>query len=248
MVVPHHVLSRNIPFGIAHRGGNVVAPGNTMASFKNAIELGFTFLETDVRLSLDGVLVISHDDTFIDDLQNSYSIKCSDWLGLKDLKIDGHNLVLLEELIAEFPKAYFNLEPKSDESVIPLAEFISKNSLSERVCVGSFKDSRIKILNKYFDGNICVSPGPIAFAWICFVAIVFPWKKVKYDVIQIPTQSWILRFDSKFLIKRFHKLNLQVHYWTINEKAEIIRLINNGADAIISDNLSTLKSVLDDFY
>ena len=49
------------PFLIAHRGCQSLAPENTVASFVCAARLGLDAIETDVRLSKDGVLVCSHD-------------------------------------------------------------------------------------------------------------------------------------------------------------------------------------------
>jgi len=45
----------------AHRGGRDLYPENTMAAFRNAIELGVTTLELDLAMTKDGVIVISHD-------------------------------------------------------------------------------------------------------------------------------------------------------------------------------------------
>ena len=51
------------PFIIAHRGGSLEAPENTLASFKHAVDVGAKFVELDVQMSSDGELVIIHDDT-----------------------------------------------------------------------------------------------------------------------------------------------------------------------------------------
>lgn len=45
----------------AHRGGRGLAPENTLAAFGKAIALGVTTLETDLAMTRDGVLVLSHD-------------------------------------------------------------------------------------------------------------------------------------------------------------------------------------------
>ncbi|MEP6774813.1 MAG: glycerophosphodiester phosphodiesterase family protein, partial [Chloroflexota bacterium] len=51
------------PMLIAHRGGSLEAPENTLAAFRHAIEVGAKFVELDVQMSKDGVLVVIHDDT-----------------------------------------------------------------------------------------------------------------------------------------------------------------------------------------
>ncbi len=51
------------PILIAHRGGSLEAPENTMSSFRHAIELGMRFVELDVQMSSDGELMVIHDET-----------------------------------------------------------------------------------------------------------------------------------------------------------------------------------------
>ena len=53
----------NYPLIIGHRGASALAPENTMAAFRKAIEAGADGIEFDVRLSRDGLPVVIHDDT-----------------------------------------------------------------------------------------------------------------------------------------------------------------------------------------
>lgn len=48
---------------IAHRGASADAPENSLAAFRLAIEQGADGIECDLRVSGDGVIVLSHDDT-----------------------------------------------------------------------------------------------------------------------------------------------------------------------------------------
>ena len=62
----YFILRGQLPSDIellAHRGGPVNAPENTMKAFRNAIEMGVDGFETDIQRSKDGVLVIMHDET-----------------------------------------------------------------------------------------------------------------------------------------------------------------------------------------
>ena len=59
----HERLAGKGPLFIAHRGCQSLAPENTIASFTCAARLGLQAIETDVRISKDGVLVCSHDDS-----------------------------------------------------------------------------------------------------------------------------------------------------------------------------------------
>ena len=56
-----------------------------------------------------------------------------------------------------------------------------------------------------------------------------------------------MKLDKSTLIKRAHRRNIAVQYWTINEEEEMRRLIELGCDAIMTDNPKLLKEVLEDY-
>src|SRR5467141_1624776 len=56
-------ISKTPPLIIGHRGASALAPENTLASFKRALEDGAAGVELDVRLASDGVPVVIHDAT-----------------------------------------------------------------------------------------------------------------------------------------------------------------------------------------
>ena len=56
-------MTRSVPLILAHRGASAYAPENTFAAFDLAREMGAPAVETDVRATRDGALVLLHDST-----------------------------------------------------------------------------------------------------------------------------------------------------------------------------------------
>ena len=66
-------------------------------------------------------------------------------------------------------------------------------------------------------------------------------------LLQIPMEKMGFNFATKRLIRVAHEHNLAVHYWTIDDEADMRYLIEMGADAIMTDNPSVLKKVLNEY-
>lgn len=233
------------PYGFAHRGGIGPAPENTKQAFANAVDLGYRYLETDVHATSDGVLVAFHDDQLQRVAGLPGGIADHSWDTLSEIRLgDGHPIPRLSELLDAFPDANFNIDPKADGAVDLLIDTIAAHDAVDRVCVGSFSDARITQVREALGPRLCTSPGPKAAARVLSAAVSYPRWRPPYGCVQIPSKSMGLKLDSAKLIKRIKALGLQVHFWTINDADEMNRLLDNGADAIISDEIELLKEVL----
>lgn len=89
------------PMAIAHRGASDHAPENTLKAFRIASELGAEMWELDVRVSADGVCVVSHDENLSRMADTPLTVASSDYDVLRQVTMpDGENLARLEEVIA----------------------------------------------------------------------------------------------------------------------------------------------------
>ncbi len=162
-----------------------------------------------------------------------------------------------EELLVTFPNNRISIEIKQ-EGDIGLAAFreamrlIDMYNAYDRVIVASFH-SEIYKESKNWDrigtapDNFMYSPGLMGI--VKFYALYATGLDTFYRdgvaVLQIPMEEYGFSFASERLIKIAHKHNIAVHYWTINDEDDMRRLIELGADGIMTDCPSKLKAVYD---
>src|SRR3954469_5174807 len=132
----------------AHRGGathpDLVGLENTTTAFAHAVSLGYRYLETDVHLTRDGVLVAFHDALLNRVAGVTGSVGGLDSAELAGVRVGGTEPVPgLVSLVAAFPEARFNIDLKAGGAVGPLAELVRTHGLHDRVLVGSFSGRRL---------------------------------------------------------------------------------------------------------
>ncbi len=240
-------LDHPVPYAFAHRGGNQVAPENTVAAFQHAVDLGYRYLETDVHLTNDGVLVAFHDSGLERVAGLAGSVADHSWSELSTIDLgQATGIPTLDELLTTFPEHRFNIDPKADEAVAPLAEAIKSHRAIDRVCVGSFSDQRLADLRARLGRALCMSPGPRGLLALAAASRrPKPGRNLRFGAVQIPPTLGRLKLSAA-QVERFQELGLQVHVWTINEESEMRRLLDLGVDALMTDHTQLLKDVLID--
>lgn len=232
----------------AHRGGTDVAPENTVTAFDHAIRLGYRYLETDVHRTADGVLVAFHDAGLQRFTGDSRAIADCYWEELQGVRLDHvapdgtaskHPIPTLPELFDRYPDVRFNIDPKADDAVDVLAETIVAHGALSRVCIGAFSDSRISRIRTRLGPDVCTSPGPRAV-----LAAIAPWPLPGvHPCVSIPTTFGAFSLN-RHLVRRFHRQGYRVHVWTVNDAAEMHRMIDLGVDGIMTDRCALLKEVM----
>jgi glycerophosphoryl diester phosphodiesterase len=221
-----------------------VAPGNTAAAFEHAVSLGYTYLETDVQLTADGVLVLFHDIDLEPTTGVDGTIETKSWDEVSRIRIDGHPIPRFLDMVDRFPGVRWNAEPKTDVTVDPLLAAIQDHGLVDRVCVGSFAGRRVRRVRAVLGDRVCRSPGPLAVGAILVTAAVWPRWRPPFGALQLPRRYGPLPLVTGGLVDRVHRMGLQVHVWTINDEAEMDELYDLGVDAVMTDNVGTLREVL----
>jgi glycerophosphoryl diester phosphodiesterase len=229
------------PIPIAHRGGASEAPENTMPAFAHAVALGYRYLETDVHATADGVLVAFHDADLARTCGRPGRIDELPWSGVSAARVDGREPIpRLDELLEAFPDARVNIDCKADSAVHALVATVRRTASGRRVCVGAFSDRRLLRLRGMLGPDVCTSLGPGQIAALRVLGRTAGGGLAA----QVPVrQGPVLVTDAAF-VRRAHRAGLQVHVWTVDDAAEMGRLLDLGVDGIMTDRPSTLKDVL----
>ncbi len=240
-------LDADLPIAFAHRGGNEMAPENTVGAFAHATSLGYRYLETDVHITKDGTLVAFHDGGLERLTGVEGAIADQSWSDLQRIDLGaGHRVPTMDELFETFPTARFTIEPKSDAAVQPLIDAVRRHDAIDRVCIGSFVDERIAAMRDALGPTLCTSPGPRSVARLMWTVLGRgAWDGDGHGCVQIPPSFGPLKM-SRRIVDGIHDLGLQIHVWTINDAPIMHWLLDLGVDAIMTDNVELLRDVLVD--
>lgn len=122
---------------IAHRGYHKIEPENTLAAFRAALNLGARAIECDLRLTADGVPVISHyDRTRVNG--TGARVSKSTWLDLKERRGDKERSIINLEELFEFldeERCFAFLEVKNKDLILAraIAESVARHNLWDKV-------------------------------------------------------------------------------------------------------------------
>ena len=127
------------PIAFAHRGFAPDGAENTMAAFRRAVELGYRYLETDVRVTSDGVALAFHDATLDRVTDRHGRIDRLPWSTVRAARIAGAEPIpLLADLLAAWPDVRVNLDVKAGRRRRAHGRTpIRRTGALHRVCVGS---------------------------------------------------------------------------------------------------------------
>ena len=275
----------------AHRGGRGVAPENTLGAFRQAAALGVTTIETDLAITKDDVVVLSHEPRLNPDLVRGPDGSWIDGVGptirslsLAELKrydigrinpasaysrmfpkqtaIDGERFPVLTEVYAAIPAPIrFNIEIKTDPT---RPDETANPAYFTRLVVDAVKDSKAvdRTLIQSFDWRTLIEARKLApeIPTSCLTIETRGSDTIRRNDAQ--PSPWLGGLDLKAhggslprLVKaagcavwspffrnltpetlaESHKLGLQVIPWTVNEPADIDRLIDQKVDGLITD-------------
>ncbi len=244
-IYPVHPYLSDAPFAcIAHRGGGQEHPENTNRAFAASAALGYRYIETDVQATSDGTVIVFHDDTLDELTDGSGVVSQMPFSAVSRARTGGAEPVMtLEEAFDAFPGLRFSIDVKTDHALEPTLELVRRMDCLERVCLASFSDRRLKEIRKALGPEACTAAGPKDVTVLKFASWGAPARSVSCRCAQVPLRAYGINLVTPRFIRQCQALGVVVHVWTIDDEAEMRRLIRLGVDGIMTDRPSLLKAV-----
>jgi len=211
---------------IGHRGAKGYIAENTLDSFQKAIELGVDGIELDVHLSLDGQVMVIHDDTIDRTTSGKGLVKDFSAAELEALGIP--TLEAVFELVNQ--KCVINVELKTFETADKVTELIEsfvieKNWNYIHFIVSSFDWNALQQV-RFLNDNIPLGVLTHTDVTLAFAFAKFIKAKAIHPYFHLLTKENIQQMQAK---------NFKVYTWTVNEPEDIIFVKSLGVDGIITD-------------
>lgn len=246
----------------AHRGGGAVFPENTLTAFVSCYEqFGCRFMELDVHVTRDGVPVVIHDDTVDRTTDGTGPVAAHALAELQRLDAGarfrsfdgvswagrGTRIPTLHEVLSRLPDCVFSVEVKrglpSDAAAVVAA--IRQAGMERRVLLGSADQASFLRIQ-------AVAPDIPSFysfrsGFLLLLALwlgLARWYRPDHNALEIPQRLFGIDYLTPRMVRAAHDLGLPLLVWTVNDPAQMERLLRLGVDGIITDRPDLLARLL----
>jgi glycerophosphoryl diester phosphodiesterase len=259
---PGHPYLAGAPLLIAHRGGSDLAPENTLLSFRRALEWwDADILEIDVQPTRDGEVVVIHDDTLDRTTDGSGPVADHSLEQLQALDAGyrftpdagrsfpfrdrGIRIPTLREVLEALPHARINVGIKDGRVQTRLWEVLHELQATQRVLVASGRSRKRTLFLNYSGPRSASAEEMYVFLALHHLHATALFT-TEVDAFQLPERSRGRQILNPRFVREVQAKNLAVHVWTVNEEADMRRLLSWGVDGIITDRPDRLARVLHD--
>ncbi|HET7274125.1 MAG TPA: glycerophosphodiester phosphodiesterase [Longimicrobiaceae bacterium] len=257
---PGHPYLAGAPLLIAHRGGSSLAPENTLLAFERALLWWRAdLLELDVRLTRDGRVVVIHDSALDRTTNGSGEVRdhtlaqvqaldagyrfTSDGGATFPFRDNGIRVPTLDEVLVAFPAARLNVEIKEGAVQTAARDLIARAGAEHRVLVAAGNHSDRSEFSDY-TGARSASEKELRQFYICHRLHLTRLYSPAVDAFQMPERHGGKQILTPRLVRDAHAKNLAVHVWTVDEIADMERLLTWGVDGIVTDRPDRLARTL----
>jgi glycerophosphoryl diester phosphodiesterase len=213
-----------------------------MLAFERAVALGYRYLETDVRVTADGVALAFHDSALDRVTDRVGQVDQLRWDEVRRARIRGREPIpLLAEVLTTWPDVCVNLDVKSVAAIRPAVDVIKRTRAVDRVCIAAFSSKRIATIRRAFGPELCTAFGPAA---VISMRLTRRARTRGALCVQAPARVRDRPFVHAGFIAAVHARGLPLHVYTVNEEAEMTRLLDLGVDGLMTDRADVLRDVL----
>jgi glycerophosphoryl diester phosphodiesterase len=241
----------------AHRGASLELPENTLPAFRRALEVGADALETDAHVTRDGVVVLAHDDhggrtcgvrrriadcTWAEVKTWDAGWGHRDRTGFRPFVGRDYRVPSLEEVLAALPEARFNLDAKRRDhgAVDRIIDTIRGARAEERVHLASFHVANLRqVRATHWRGGTGLAQREV-IRLITLPLALLRRLPLGGGRAQVPTHVGRVRLDTRAFLDKAHTLGLKVDYWVIDDPIEARRLVELGADGVMTDDPASI--------
>ena len=254
-------LSLAMPRAFGHRGSGGTHPENTLVSFQAAVDAGADYLETDVHMTRDGEIVISHDDHLARTCAMPVRIPEATFAEIAAADAgfgyspDGVNFPFrgkgirvprLGEVLSTFRNARFNIDIKPDQAGIVerALKVIDSAGMRRMVLLASEHQDRLNEI-RALAPSIPTSFGYHEVAgFLAAMASANGDYRAPGEALQIPPEYYSWKLATPQTVEVASHFGVEVHVWTINEEAEMRAMLEVGVHGVMSDFPARLVSVI----
>ncbi len=244
-------LDHALPIAFAHRGFSLDGLENSMAAFQAAVDLGCHYVETDVHATADGVAIAFHDASLDRVTDTRGRIAELPWSRVRLARIGGvEHVPTLVEVLHTWPDLRVNIDVKSATAIAPTIAVIERERAHDRVLIGSFSGGRRRATLEGLTRPVATSAstGGVA-SFVLSARLRLPRAgsgTAGVDCLQVPERQGGITVVDERTVALAHERGLQVHVWTINDPADMRRLLDLGVDGLVTDRVDLLRDVLVD--
>ena len=262
-VAPTRYLDGPRPRLFAHRGASGLAPENTLEAFRLGLEQGADRLELDVHATADGHVVVFHDETLDRTTDATGLVKDLPLAALQRLDAGHHfaapdgtspwrdrgcRVPTLAALLEAFPDVPVNIEIKQDEPAIEHAVLAVLDRFDARPrtllaaeevgIMARIRAAAPDVLTSFAAAEVAEFVGRLREGTLA-------GYRAPGVALQVPPSFGEIEIVTREFVRAAHGLGLEVHVWTINDEAEMERLLRLGVDALMTDFPARAAAVLE---
>jgi glycerophosphoryl diester phosphodiesterase len=238
----------------AHRGAAAELPENTMPSFRRALEIGADALEMDVHATSDGHVVVAHDPHgermagVRAAIRDTTLARLREWnVGANHPRANGaaYRIPTLEEVLVELAPVPINIDIKQWRPPIvdKVLALLRRHRAEQRTVLASFRLRTLLAVRARGFAGVTALAQPEVAALVFSPGRLYRMVPLSGTAAQLPVRVGPLRFDTRRVIDKCHALGMRIDFWTINDPAEAERLLDLGADGIMTDDPAAMVPV-----